>query len=319
MAKLWFYTREGQQTGPVSEAELKQLAANGVLKPTDMVWTEGMPAWVRASTSASLFPQDGIIVSPSEGPRKAAPIRSELPPKERATKRLLDRDEDDQDRRQRRGRPERDNDEHRPRRRRRSEQRGLSSGAKKGIVAGAVGLLLIVAVVVIIAVTRSGGGGGPGGGGAAGGGGPDFMAAADNFKVKFPSNPKQQTQNILGSATSMYTLETRDGAMIVSVTDMSHLIPAGEPDAKIQNRLDGSQQGAVGNIGANMTSSQRIMLGGRHPGRDFWADLPGNKGKLHARVYLVDRKLYQLLVMGVPSYVNSGAANSFLESFALLK
>ena len=49
MAEMWYYTSEGKQMEPVSSGELRQLAASGLLKPTDMVWKEGMPKWVRAS------------------------------------------------------------------------------------------------------------------------------------------------------------------------------------------------------------------------------------------------------------------------------
>lgn len=55
MADLWFYTRGGKRMDPVSMAELRRLAAQGFLKPTDMVWREGMPDWIRASAAQGLF------------------------------------------------------------------------------------------------------------------------------------------------------------------------------------------------------------------------------------------------------------------------
>src|SRR6516225_4826640 len=39
----WYYGRGGKQYGPVSAAELKQMASGGHLSPTDMVRKEGMP------------------------------------------------------------------------------------------------------------------------------------------------------------------------------------------------------------------------------------------------------------------------------------
>ena len=56
MTELWYYTSEGKQMDPVSMHELTRLVADGVLKPTDMVWTEGMPRWIRASSVKELFP-----------------------------------------------------------------------------------------------------------------------------------------------------------------------------------------------------------------------------------------------------------------------
>ena len=37
----WYYARNDQQFGPVSAAELKQLADSGKLPPDDLLWHEG--------------------------------------------------------------------------------------------------------------------------------------------------------------------------------------------------------------------------------------------------------------------------------------
>lgn len=55
MSEQWYYTRNKQQQGPVSQEQLKQLAAAGQLQPTDMVWKEGLPQWVAANTLSGLF------------------------------------------------------------------------------------------------------------------------------------------------------------------------------------------------------------------------------------------------------------------------
>jgi len=56
MAELWYYTSEGKQMDPVSMKELRRLVTDGVLKPTDMVWKEGMERWIRASSVKELYP-----------------------------------------------------------------------------------------------------------------------------------------------------------------------------------------------------------------------------------------------------------------------
>ena len=55
----WYYTQQGQRLGPVSEEQLKQLAAAAQLKPTDMVWKHGMANWIHASQVKGLFPPSG--------------------------------------------------------------------------------------------------------------------------------------------------------------------------------------------------------------------------------------------------------------------
>lgn len=56
MTELWHYTSAGKQMEPVTGAELEQLARCGFLRPSDLVWRDGMPAWVKAGSLADLFP-----------------------------------------------------------------------------------------------------------------------------------------------------------------------------------------------------------------------------------------------------------------------
>ena len=41
----WYLAREGQQFGPISEAELAKFIELGHLQPTDLLWREGFPDW----------------------------------------------------------------------------------------------------------------------------------------------------------------------------------------------------------------------------------------------------------------------------------
>ena len=80
MAEEWFYTTNKQQMGPVSWKELVELAEVGILKPHDMVWTDGMGEWVKAINKKGLF-TDGAEndVAPT-GKKKAAYTESKPPP-----------------------------------------------------------------------------------------------------------------------------------------------------------------------------------------------------------------------------------------------
>jgi hypothetical protein len=51
----WYYARDDKPMGPVSPAELKQLADSGALKPDDLLWREGMDAWTTAINLQGLF------------------------------------------------------------------------------------------------------------------------------------------------------------------------------------------------------------------------------------------------------------------------
>ena len=47
----WYAQVGGQRYGPVGEEEMKGWIAQGRVKPTDFVWSEGMPAWVAAGSA----------------------------------------------------------------------------------------------------------------------------------------------------------------------------------------------------------------------------------------------------------------------------
>lgn len=54
METRWHYGQNGQQNGPVSTDELKQLAASGRLQREDLVWHEGMAEWTPAANVPEL-------------------------------------------------------------------------------------------------------------------------------------------------------------------------------------------------------------------------------------------------------------------------
>jgi hypothetical protein len=62
----WYYHHDGQTGGPVSVAQLQQLAADGLLLPTDRVRKEDMDRWVKARAVKGLF-------TPAELPPPASP------------------------------------------------------------------------------------------------------------------------------------------------------------------------------------------------------------------------------------------------------
>ena len=111
----WFYSVGDTRQGPVTEDDLKALAADGRLKPSDLVWRDGMADWVEARTVPALFPAP-----------KVEPLRDD---DDRPSRRRLDddrpsrrgRDEFDDDRPSRRGRRDADLDDDRPSRRGRRE------------------------------------------------------------------------------------------------------------------------------------------------------------------------------------------------------
>jgi hypothetical protein len=55
MSEKYFYTVKGKRQGAATLDELKSLAAREGLRRSDLLWTEGMPAWQRAGLIPEIF------------------------------------------------------------------------------------------------------------------------------------------------------------------------------------------------------------------------------------------------------------------------
>jgi TM2 domain-containing membrane protein YozV len=119
VSQEWYYSVDGDRQGPVAAAELKKLADAGTLKPTDLVWKDGMADWAPAKSIKGLFAAAagaapaGAGPSPSKSGEQAAKQRTdEVEADDRPSRRRpRDEDEDEDDRPSRR---RRDEDEERP-------------------------------------------------------------------------------------------------------------------------------------------------------------------------------------------------------------
>jgi hypothetical protein len=85
MANEWHYTLNGQPAAvPVTAAQLKQLAASGQLKPTDLVWQDGMLEWSPAASVKGLFAGNKSIGdSAVVAPKVSAERKTAKPPLDR--------------------------------------------------------------------------------------------------------------------------------------------------------------------------------------------------------------------------------------------
>jgi len=53
---VWFFSRDGHQSGPITFAELKEKADEGALRPRhDLAWSAGMPEWKPVGEIDGLF------------------------------------------------------------------------------------------------------------------------------------------------------------------------------------------------------------------------------------------------------------------------
>lgn len=127
----WYYARNNQQVGPVSDDDMHRLAEEGNLRPGDLVWRDGLAEWVPAESQGFA------------GGRSA---------------RGTAEDDYDRPRRARGDRGDRD-DDYRPRRRS-AKKKGPSTGLIVGLSVGGVVLLIGIIVGVVLLINSGGGGGG---------------------------------------------------------------------------------------------------------------------------------------------------------------
>lgn len=66
--KTWWYSKGERQFGPYSAAELREIAASGQIAPSDLLWKDGLPNWLPASSFKGLLP-----------PPSGAPVPPPLP------------------------------------------------------------------------------------------------------------------------------------------------------------------------------------------------------------------------------------------------
>lgn len=59
----WYYASGGNQVGPISFAELRQLASRGALQHNDPVWGQGMSAWTEAASVSGLFAKENVNIN----------------------------------------------------------------------------------------------------------------------------------------------------------------------------------------------------------------------------------------------------------------
>jgi hypothetical protein len=80
MAEHYYYSQGDNQFGPFSATELRKLAADGRIQPTDSVWREGSGQRVQAARVKNLF----ATPPPPPSPPGTSAAHSEAPPQEPA-------------------------------------------------------------------------------------------------------------------------------------------------------------------------------------------------------------------------------------------
>jgi len=149
----------------------------------------------------------------------------------------------------------------------------------------------------------------------------EFRSKAGNFSVKAPVTLKEQSQSTdlsIGKAGSHTYLAESDGLLYaVAYTEFRQdIIDAGDPEEMLSNARDSM----ITSLDGELALELRQPLG-EYPGRELVVDMimPDYKyGILKARIYLVNNRLYQVMVLVDKMNADASAITQFLDSFKLL-
>jgi hypothetical protein len=143
----------------------------------------------------------------------------------------------------------------------------------------------------------------------------DFSSTDLRFKARFPGTPKRDSKpGPFGVKLATYSAQGGDGTCSVGVADLP--MNDGETDAVKEDRLEGALQAALRSYHATLQSRGQVKLDGKFPGREFIAVRGDSKVPVvRARLYIVNKRLYQVVAAGSEKYVMKGEGLEFLDSF----
>ncbi len=146
-----------------------------------------------------------------------------------------------------------------------------------------------------------------------------FTSKEGAFSVKFPCAPAEERQKVK-TATGQLNVavflaeDKNDASYVVSFSDL----PEAETKKGMeQKRLDFARDGAVTRARGKLRSEKAIELVG-YPGRELVIESAAEL-VLRVRIFVVNRRLYQVMAVGPGAVVLHRDGTFFLDSFRLNK
>lgn len=138
----------------------------------------------------------------------------------------------------------------------------------------------------------------------------DYSSPAGRFEVLIPTEPRVTEQGLqISDVKVVNNVSLALTEYAVFGVSYAHLPPA---SAKSKGLLDNIRKGVIEGINGKLISSSNISHKG-HPGREFQAF---TEGRLYtSRIFLVNRRLFQLVIVTMPDNVLPADVQRFLNSF----
>jgi hypothetical protein len=142
----------------------------------------------------------------------------------------------------------------------------------------------------------------------------EFKSEGGRFKVLMPGTPKADQLTAVGIPLKTFTVEDWNGAYAVAYADIPEEILR---YGNVSKMLDAGVDGMVANVNGKLIRAYDIQLKNKYSGREVKAELPNKKGIIVAKIFLVKKRFYEVLVTGTQEWATSADAKKFLDSFAL--
>jgi hypothetical protein len=142
----------------------------------------------------------------------------------------------------------------------------------------------------------------------------EFKCEGGRFKVLMPGTPKATELTAAGIPLKTFSIEDWNGAYAVAYADIPEEILR---YGNVSKMLDAGVDGMVANVNGKLIRAYDIQLKGKYSGREVKAELPSKRGIIVARIYLVRKRFYEVLLTGPQEWATSADAKKFLDSFAL--
>ncbi len=144
-----------------------------------------------------------------------------------------------------------------------------------------------------------------------------FASDTAGFSVKMPEIPARSAERVptaVGELAMYFYIAEDDTVMyVVAFSDYPTALVE---TTSAKELLDTAQAGALTNVGGTLLSAKPITLDG-YPGREVAIAAPGNL-QGYFQLYLVENRLYQLMVIADVTLDIDSGAEKFFTSFEVI-
>ncbi len=147
-----------------------------------------------------------------------------------------------------------------------------------------------------------------------------FRSDSGGFSIQMPSSPDEEVRTVESTVgpveAYLFTADQgNNGVFMVTYADYPESLFEEKSPTDL---LDAARDGGVAASGGKLLAEESITLD-QYPGRYLTVEFANGAGQSKVYVYLVGRRLYQILWTGPQARASFDAVDTYLNSFELLE